>query len=69
MRSLRIGARGFGLDLLHRVKSYGVEVLSEGPLPGYPPGFDAPLTYDFGGLGDTPHVCEREPWIIRPLAQ
>lgn len=66
MRKLRIGAAGFGYDLLCRTKSYGVEVLSEGPFPDYPFGVSAPVKFDFGGMGDIPHICEHEPWIVIP---
>ena len=65
MRAFRIGARGIVHDALARFAGFGVEVLTSGPLPDFPWGYQQPpMTLDYGGLGDEPHCCRREPGVI-----
>ena len=61
-RFLRVGALGVWYDFLRRVQSFA-HVYTEGPAPEFLHGDQTPLLRDFGGLGDTPHICAGEPII------
>ena len=66
MRMWRITPEAIQAGVLSLFMKAGVKVLTDIPMVDFPHGFTPAMRLDFGGLGDTPHSCEREPRIDFP---